>query len=238
MPTFDNTLTLCTICQIHLARIKRFRLHPMLELRDIEKSYHSRRVLQKTSIRLEEGMYWVKGHNGSGKTTLLKMIAGLLPFEGDIVHNKISQKKCPVSYRQHVSWAEAEPLYPDFISGRDLVLLYRDIRKADQSQIDQLLELFDLRGYIDDTIRTYSAGMTKKLSLVLAFMGNCSLCVLDEPLITLDNNAFEAVCTYITETHKNKGTMFLLSSHQEANTGLMQSGKEIMISNQSISLFE
>ena len=84
----------------------------MLELRNIKKSYHSEVVIQCQFLQLDKGIYWVKGTNGSGKTTLLKMIAGLLPFEGDIVYNKISQKNHPISYRRNVSWAEAEPLYP------------------------------------------------------------------------------------------------------------------------------
>jgi ABC-2 type transport system ATP-binding protein len=206
----------------------------MLELKDTRKSYHSQAVLRKTSLELPKGIYWVKGANGSGKTTLLKMIAGLLPFEGDIVFNKISQKIHPVVYRQNVSWAGAEPLYPDFITGTELLMLYRSIRKVQQKEIDRLLVLFDMTGYINSPIGIYSAGMIKKLSLVLAFMGNPPLCVLDEPLITLDADALDSVCDYIAERYDKNQTTFLMSSHQDLQTQLMKSGKEIFIRNQCI----
>ena len=93
----------------------------MLELKNIKKSYNSKLVLQKDALQLDKGIYWVKGANGSGKTTLLKIIAGLLPFEGDILVDQTSQKNNPVDYRQKISWAEAEPLYPSFLTGNDLM---------------------------------------------------------------------------------------------------------------------
>ncbi|MGZ5190424.1 MAG: ABC transporter ATP-binding protein [Flavisolibacter sp.] len=210
----------------------------MLELKNINKSYHSRLVLEKDSLQLDKGIYWVKGANGSGKTTLLKMIAGLLPFEGDIIVDQTSQKKSPVAYRQKISWAEAEPLYPSFLSGNDLILLYRNIHKVDQKDIDKIVEILHIVEYISDKIGTYSAGMTKKLSLALAFIGNVRLCLLDEPLITLDTEAIHSICEFIIERHKNTGTSFLMSSHQDLNTQILLSEKELIIANQTITINE
>src|SRR5688572_2116511 len=110
----------------------------MLELKNIKKSYSSQLVIEKDSLQLDKGIYWVKGANGSGKTTFLKMIAGLLPFDGDIIVDNISQKNNPVDYRKKISWAEAEPLYPSFLTGNDLIKLYRIIYKADQKEIDEI----------------------------------------------------------------------------------------------------
>lgn len=93
----------------------------MLKLIDAKKSYNSQLILQVPILNLENGIYWVKGANGSGKSTFLKMVAALLPFEGDIVCNGISLKSDPLVYRQDVSWAQAEPLYPAFMSGMDLI---------------------------------------------------------------------------------------------------------------------
>ncbi len=62
----------------------------------------------KFPFQFENGTYWVKGANGSGKTALLKMIAGLLPFQGDIVFKHINLKNQSLIYRQNISRAEAE----------------------------------------------------------------------------------------------------------------------------------
>jgi ABC-2 type transport system ATP-binding protein len=206
----------------------------MLKLIDTKKSYHSQLILHVPFLCLENGIYWVKGANGSGKTTLLKMVAALIPFDGDIVANGISLKSNSLIYRQNVSWAEAEPLYPPFMSGMDLISLYRDIRKASSHEADELIQLFNMQEYIKNSVGSYSTGMTKKLSLVLAFIGNAPLIVLDEPLITLDPEAFSNTCKLILSKHINNGTGFLMSSHQELDSQLLVSGQELIVSNQTI----
>lgn len=88
----------------------------MLELRNIKKYYDLTLVVEISSLKLKSGIYLLKGANGTGKTTLLKMIAGLLPFEGDVLFNEISLKNKPVIYRQNIGWAETEPLFPSFMA--------------------------------------------------------------------------------------------------------------------------
>ncbi|MBY0479713.1 MAG: ATP-binding cassette domain-containing protein [Chitinophagaceae bacterium] len=207
----------------------------MLRLIDTVKRYHSQLILHIPILHLQNDIYWVKGANGSGKTTFLKIIAGLLPFEGDIFCNDISLKNEPLAYRQNVGWAEAEPLYPTFLSGIDMIRLYCDIRKTPLNNAYQLIELFNMSGFINNAIGTYSSGMTKKLSLVLAFIGNPLLIILDEPLITLDQDAFSHICDLILDKHTNKKTCFIMSSHQELDTQLMRFGKELIVSNQTVS---
>lgn len=206
----------------------------MLQLTNVKKSYNGHRVLDIPFLQLRSGVHWLKGSNGSGKTTLLRMVGGLLPFDGDISFNAISLRKAPLPYRRMVSLAEAEPLFPAFLTGTELISLYRDIRKVPQQSVAGLLDLFAMKEYIDNAIGTYSAGMTKKLSLVLAFLGNPSLILLDEPLITLDAGALTAVCAYIGERSNNSGTLFLLTSHQEADMELLPAGKELFVRDHTI----
>ncbi len=102
-----------------------------------------------------------------------------------------------------MSWAEAEPLFPSFMTGMELLLLYQNIRKVSKNNVELLIELFNMKEYVSNNIGTYSTGMIKKLSLVLALLGNQQLIVLDEPLITLDPIALTSLCTYILEKYKN-----------------------------------
>jgi ABC-2 type transport system ATP-binding protein len=206
----------------------------MLELRNIKKQYDLNIVLDIPFLKLDKGIYWLKGANGSGKTTLLKMVAGLLPFKGDILYRGISLKNKPRIYRQNISWAEAEPLFPSFIAGKDVVRLYVKIRQVLQKEADNLVELFQMTESINSAIGTYSAGMTKKLSLVLAFLGDPPLIVLDEPLITLDPGTFNAVSALILEKNRTAGSSFLLSSHQELHEELSVFANELTIINRAI----
>lgn len=206
----------------------------MLKLTTVKKIYSKNLVLEIPSLQIEKGIYWLKGANGSGKTTFLKMISGLLPFDGNISFNEVSLKMSPVAYRQNVSWAEAEPLFPSFMTGTELLLLYQNIRKVPKNDVTLLIELFNMKEYANSNIETYSTGMIKKLSLAIALLGSQQLIVLDEPLITLDPIALTSLCTYIIEKYKNDETTFLLSSHQELDSRLLLYAKEIIVNNKTV----
>ena len=139
----------------------------MLRIIKTQKKYNREPVLDIPLLQVEKGIYWLQGINGSGKTTLLRMIAGLTPFEGEIFINDISSRKSPVLYRRQVSWADAEPLYPAFITGRELVDFYCNIRKASPGQPDELIDGFGVRSYLSNPIGSYSSGMVKRLSLLM-----------------------------------------------------------------------
>ena len=206
----------------------------MLQLRNIRKSYHAKEVLHFPLLEIENGIYWVKGTNGSGKTTFLKMIAGLLPFEGDILFNDISLKVKPVLYRRNIGWAEAEPKYPSFLTGTELIRFYSRIKKSSDDEARQLAGFLGIGDYVDTPVGTYSEGMTKKLSLTLGFLGNPSLIILDEPLITLDADASGRVSELIMQRAQEKGTTVLMSSHQKPDQNLVNKMKGLVVNNREI----
>src|ERR1700712_3672710 len=101
----------------------------MLQLDQVYKTYHQQPVIEISHLKLERNIYWLQGTNGSGKTTHLHILAGLIPFRGDILLDGINLRNDPVSYRQLVNFAGSEPLYPDFITGSELISFYQSIRK-------------------------------------------------------------------------------------------------------------
>jgi ABC-2 type transport system ATP-binding protein len=206
----------------------------MLVFEQVQKYYGTKKIIEIPSLQLDKGIYWIKGENGSGKTTLLKIIAGLLPFKGDMVFDEISIKQQALNYRRKVSWAEAEPVYPEFLSGNDLITLYTRIRKSPLEEAENLATLFGMHNYLSQSIRTYSSGMMKKLSLLLTFLGNPPLIALDEPLITLDAAAVTAVCQLIRERHAQTGNTFLLSSHQVVDAALLPNQTLLMADQQLV----
>lgn len=200
----------------------------MLTFNQVSKSYTTHRVLSVPGLTIPAGTYWLEGANGSGKTTLLKIIAGITPFNGTLQFNKIDIKKSPVAYRDCISFAEAEPLYPPMVTGWELIRFVQHARKETDQQVHTLIERTGIANFINRPVGQYSSGMVKKLSLMMAFIGQPHLILLDEPLITLDVN-FVSVLLALIREKQVEGISFVITSHQPfEETDLALHGKLLM----------
>jgi ABC-2 type transport system ATP-binding protein len=207
----------------------------MLQFVEFQKYYNNFPALKIDDLKIDPGIYWVKGVNGSGKSTLLKSIAGILSFNGDIVLNgNISIKKDPVAYRKLVNFAEAEPLFPEFLTGMEMVKLFVSAKDAPAGQEQQFIESMKMHSYVDRPIGTYSSGMLKKLSLVLAFLGRPKLILLDEPLITIDTESLKILYSWISAQSKENGVSFMLSSHQPLDAEDVSNVRELEVADQTL----
>lgn len=162
----------------------------------------------------------------------MKIMAGIHPFEGTVVLNGIDLVKNPIAYRQQVSFAEAEPIFPGFVTGWDLIRFVQNTRKEKEESLLALVDYFGVRSFLDYTVGTYSSGMIKKLSLLLAFIGNTKLILLDEPLITLED-IFLPLLFSLIKLRQKQGTSFLLSSHQHFNEDQFHPDGIILVENQT-----
>jgi ABC-2 type transport system ATP-binding protein len=207
----------------------------MLKFQNFTKSYGNYPALKIENLQLQAGIYWIKGVNGSGKSTLLKSIAGILAFDGDIlIDNNISIKKQPVAYRKLVNFAEAEPVFPDFLTGLEMIALFADAKDAPTGQEEHYIKSMGMQSFVERPVGTYSSGMMKKLSLLLAFLGKPKLILLDEPLITIDTASLAVLNTWIKERHEQEGTSFLLSSHQILEDGSLPVSGELLVEDQTL----
>ncbi|GAA3982912.1 ABC transporter ATP-binding protein [Mucilaginibacter dorajii] len=207
----------------------------MLQFIKFKKLYGGFPAMKVDDLAIGKGIYWIKGVNGSGKSTLLKSIAGILSFEGDILlDNNISIKKQPVAYRKLVNFAEAEPVFPEFLTGKELIALFAQAKDAPAGQEQHYIETMQMQSYVGQPVGTYSSGMLKKLSLVLAFMGNPKLILLDEPLITIDTASLKILNTWIAERYNTEGTSFLLSSHQTLEHAELPVAHELLVEDQTL----
>ena len=192
----------------------------MLTITQFRKKYpgNANPVLSIDKLELNAGAYWLKGENGSGKTSLLKSVAGLIPFEGNIMVNDLNIHKNRMDYTKIVNYAEAEPLYPSFLTGGELVNFYTKIKGGKFPE--QLFIQLGVEKFMDNKTATYSSGMVKKLSLVLGFIGNPLLVLLDEPLIALDSVAATVLQACIA-AYCRQGVSFLITSHQQLDNNLL-----------------
>lgn len=205
----------------------------MLQLVQVKKAYGSRTILHIPELKIPAGTYWIKGGNGSGKTTLIKILAGITPFDGSVTFREISLQKNALDYRKQVSYAEAEPAFPGFLTGWELIRFVQKTRNASDAQVDELVDHFQVRSFLSYTVGTYSSGMAKKLSLVMAFIGSANLILLDEPLILLEASSLPLLFALIQKRQQD-GAMLLLTSHQPFAGDELQLAGVITVQDQAI----
>jgi ABC-2 type transport system ATP-binding protein len=202
----------------------------MLKIQQFQKTYNGHTVLQIADFSITPGIHWIQGSNGSGKSTFLKTVGGIISFEGDIIlHKTLSLKQQPTAYRSAVNFAEAEPIFPDFLTGIELIQLFKSAKNAPVRQEEQYVESMGMTAYLPDRISTYSSGMLKKLALVLAFMGRPACILLDEPLTALDVDSLPVLYSWIANMHQQDGTTFLLSSHQTFEGNILPNVRRILV---------
>jgi len=186
----------------------------MIQFNNFRKQYGEYKVLAIDTLQIQHGIYWLKGINGSGKSTLLRCLAGLIPFDGAINIYNINLQKNKRLHRQIVNYGEAEPLYPDFLNGGELIDFYVSTKGGNKDLCMQYAKQLQLHNALQKQTGSYSSGMLKKLSLILAFTGNPKWILLDEPLITLDTDAVQVILQLIEQAY-SQGISFLLTSHQD-----------------------
>jgi ABC-2 type transport system ATP-binding protein len=206
----------------------------MLNVQNFSKSYNNHTIIAVESLVIPEGIHWFKGINGSGKSTFFRSVAGIIPFDGTISWNDLDIRKNDVAYRIQVNMSEADPLYPDYLSGYDLVKFIAEAKKADDQQLNHLATVLGVDVYWKTPMGTYSSGMLKKISLLTAFLGNPKLIMLDEPLITIDVRSVQIVYELVKEYSEQRGVSFLLSSHQDFIFEKLNIGNTYLVQNQTI----
>ncbi len=196
----------------------------MLHLREFRKAYPGQSpVLTIADLRLGRGIHWIEGANGAGKTTLFRAVAGLIPCSGTVqlapnAAEALDLHRHPIPWRRAVSYGEAEPLYPSFLTGHELAAYVAQAKGAPPGQLVAVASALGVPEFWHQPTGTYSSGMLKKLSLMLALLGHSQLILLDEPLITLDTATQRAVETLVAE-RAAAGVSFLLASHQPFDAG-------------------
>lgn len=185
----------------------------MLSIKNLKKEYGTHLILDIPQLQFESGLFWLKGNNGSGKSTLLKIISGIIPFDGEVNIDGVDLRKHPTDYRRLVNYVEAEPLYPPFLTGQDLVSFFISTRMANKEEVEELVQKFNIHSFIKNPIGTYSSGMVKKLSLVLAFIGRPKYILLDEPLVTIDKESVP-ILYELVKLYFGRGVNFVFTSHQ------------------------
>ena len=151
------------------------------------------KAVDGVSFQVKKGeIFGLLGQNGAGKTTIIKMLITLLaPSSGTckvLGYNTYGEEK---AFRNKINFIfGGEMGVYRRLSARDNLkyfanLYYMNNDQAEK-QIDNLLELVDLKDKADVLVETFSKGMIQRLQIARGLINDPEIIFMDEPTIGLD----------------------------------------------------
>lgn len=184
----------------------------MIKIKNLHKSFGKLTVLHDLDLSIKQGgIFAVLGPNGSGKTTLIKSILGMvIPNKGEIIFDNQSILK-KSEYRNKISYLPQIANFPNNLTVIELIKLVKNLRNQD-SREQELIDLFALTPFLGKKLDTLSGGTKQKVNIVLSFMFDSKLLILDEPTTGLDPLSLVHLKKIIREEHQ-KGKTILITTH-------------------------
>ncbi|BAO44264.1 ABC transporter ATP-binding protein [Thiolapillus brandeum] len=188
---------------------------PAVELIDIAIRYRRKNGVFRTesywplkniSLQVMQGeTLGIIGRNGVGKSTLLQLLAGILsPDRGEIINHV-----------ERTSLLSLQVGFVPFLSGRinaimsGMLLGFR--RKEMLRLMPEVIRFSELESFIDQPVRTYSAGMRARLGFSIAHHLNPDLLLIDEVLGVGDASFREKSSAVIREKICSNQSVVLVS---------------------------
>ncbi|WP_242202935.1 ABC transporter ATP-binding protein [Aestuariivivens insulae] len=184
----------------------------MVNITNLHKKFNKNKVLSGVNLEIDNsGIFAVLGPNGSGKTTLIKSILGMvIPNKGkisvlgkDIKHSS--------AYRHQIDYLPQIANFPSNLKVKELIKMIKDLRGKTKMDLE-LIKRFKLEPFLDKKLGTLSGGTKQKVNIVLTFMFDSPLIILDEPTTGLDPISLIQLKELI-QSEKSKGKTILITSH-------------------------
>ena len=172
----------------------------------IKKNDRKFTALKNVNIEINQGeVVGIIGRNGSGKSTLLRVISGIYPPDTGEVH-----AAGDISLLAGLGTG-----FSGHQTGRENALLYGSILGHNEDEmrekLDEIIDFSELGDFIDEPLRTYSAGMKARLGLAVASAIHPHILLIDEVLGVGDPNFKEKSKEKILSMVKGASTVVIVS---------------------------
>ncbi|MBB2989327.1 ABC-2 type transport system ATP-binding protein [Mycolicibacterium iranicum] len=214
----------------------------MIELRSLTKNYGKTRAVDGLTATIEPGVVTgFLGPNGAGKTTTMRMILGLdRPTSGTATIDGKAYRRLSEPLRTVGALLDARQVHPNR-TVRSHLRWIAATNRLDERRVDDVLDMVGLTGVAASRAGTLSLGMSQRLGIAGALIGDPPVLLFDEPVNGLDPEGIHWVRT-LMRTLAGEGRTVLVSSHllsEMANTAdrLVVIGKGRLIASTTVSEF-
>jgi ABC-2 type transport system ATP-binding protein len=186
---------------------------PVIDVRGLTKRFGGVTAVDQLSFTVEPGtVVGFLGPNGAGKTTTLRMLLGLVrPDSGTATINRVAYRDLPEPLHQVGAVLEASSFHPGR-TARGHLRVQALAGQADESRIEDVLDVVGLADAADRRVGGFSLGMRQRLGLATALLTDPELLILDEPANGLDPEGVRWLRDLLRGLAA-EGTTVLVSSH-------------------------
>ncbi|WP_049929076.1 ABC transporter ATP-binding protein [Halopiger goleimassiliensis] len=180
---------------------------------DLTKRYGSTTAIDSVSLTVDSGtVFGLLGPNGAGKSTLIDLLLDFVrPDAGTATVLGLDPRTDAVEIRRRTGvLPDGFAAYPH-LTGEEHLAFTIEMHDADDDPA-ALLERVGLADAASRPAAEYSTGMTQRLGLAMALVGDPDLLVLDEPSAGLDPNGVTRL-REIVRTERERGATVVFSSH-------------------------
>lgn len=190
----------------------------LLKVQGLVKAFGTVRAVDSVNFEVQPGeIYGLLGPNGAGKTTTISMISGLLnPDAGEVFIAGAAFGQNPQKARRIIGVVPQELAIYDELNGRENLEFWGRMAglgaRDAKLRAGELLDALALADRANDTVKTYSGGMKRRINLGCALMHRPQLLLLDEPTVGIDPQARLKILEFI-RTLTASGTAVLYTTH-------------------------
>ena len=158
------------------------------------------------------------GPNGAGKTTTINILCTLTkPSSGKAIVNGYDVVHQQSEVRQSIGLVFQDPSLDERLSGWQNLyfhaLVYNVPAAVRRQRIEQVFKMMELWDKRNNTVRTYSGGMKRRLELARGLLHYPRVLFLDEPTLGLDPQTRNRLWEYILDLRKREQITIFLTTH-------------------------
>ncbi|WP_199557079.1 ABC transporter ATP-binding protein [Streptobacillus moniliformis] len=194
----------------------------IIKIEHLFKNYGNKAVLKDINLEINQGeILSILGKNGVGKTTLLSIILKMIEASsGNIKFRNVDIRD--INNKKYYSdinivLENSQNIYY-YMTGLENILyfgsLYGYNKEKILTNVNNWIDLFELRDAINKKVSIYSRGMIQKLSIIIALINKPKLLLLDEPTLGLDVYSKRKMMDMIKILSEKENITIILTTHQ------------------------
>lgn len=198
-------------------------LTPLLEIRNLTKSYDGQHAVDDVSLTIYKGeIFALLGASGCGKSTLLRMLAGFeQPSAGQIMLDGVDLSQVPPYLRPINMMFQSYALFPHMTVEQNIAFgLKQDkLPKAEiASRVNEMLGLVHMQEFAKRKPHQLSGGQRQRVALARSLAKRPKLLLLDEPMGALDKKLRDRMQLEVVDILERVGVTCVMVTHDRSTS--------------------